>query len=331
MALLFMDGFDAGDPQIKNWSGTVTTANSSPNPRFSVGRYAATTGLFQRTITPSAEIIVGVSMGASLVTGVVCPYITFFGDSGATQHITVGFSGTVLQVMRGGLAGTVLASYSSIFLSATFYHIEISVTIADAGGSVVVRSNGVTVISFSGDTKNGGTGTNIDAVGCGVASGVTGLFDDIYICDTTGSAPYNAFLGDVRVHTMSPSAAGTTTQFTPSSGANYTTVDELPYSATDYVAASSTTLKDTYQMSDLPAGAATIFAVQTNLIAKKTDAGNIAIKPVVRSGGTDYSGASTALISSDLTISHLRVQDPATSTAWTAAGVNGMEAGVEIA
>lgn len=330
MALLYIDGFDAGDPQIKNWSGSVSTANSAPAPRFGTGRYATTGSLFQRQITASAQVFVGVSMGASTVTGIVCPYVTLFSDTGTTQHLTVGFSGTSLQLIRGGLAGTVLASYSGVFLSSTFYSIEVSATIADAGGTAVVRLNGVPVINFTGDTKNGGTNTTIDAVGCGVASGVTGLFDDLYICDALGSAPHNTFLGDVRVYTNTPSGAGTSTQFTPSSGANYTTVDELPYSATDYNTGTTPGLKDTYAMSDLPANVSTIFGVQTNVIAKKTDAGSIAVRPVIRSGGTDYSGSSVAMGATDVTVSDIRSLDPATSAAWTAANVNNLEGGMEI-
>ncbi len=327
MALQFMDGFDAGDPQIKNWSGAVASANSSPSPRFGVGRYAYTGTLFQRQITASSQVIVGAALGASNVTGIVCPYITFFGDSGVTQHITVGFSGTTLQAIRGGLGGTVLATYSSVFVSNTFYNVEISATISDAGGSVVVKYNGTTVINFTGDTKNGGTSTNIDAVGCGVASGVVGYFDDLYICDSTGSAPYNTFLGDVRVHTIVPDGAGSSTQLTPSTGANYTTVDELPYSATDYVYGTAGQT-DLYTASNLPGGTGVIYGVQTSAIVKKTDAGNISARPALKSGASTYYGSSVSIGTSDQVVLRTDQVNPATSAAWTSSEVNGIEIGI---
>ena len=42
--------------------------------------------------------------------------------------------------------------------------------------------------------------------------------DDLYICDGTGSAPHNTFLGDCRVDTLLPTADGTAQQWTPSTG-----------------------------------------------------------------------------------------------------------------
>jgi hypothetical protein len=333
MALLFIDGFDAGDT-VQKWS-SVVSGTSDTASRFSSGRsFRVPYGSYSPIKIFPAQIntvFVGFAFTASGA-GAQSPFFHIWGDSGNTLHLTVSLhNGTQFQLRRGGWNDTLLAT--GVYSVTGWVYVEISASIHDTTGSVTVKVNGTTVITFSGDTKNGGTNNTIDAISGGlVYSSVTyNYYDDLYVCDETGSAPYNTFLGDVRVHTMSPSAAGTTTQFTPSSGANYTTVDELPYSATDYVAASSPTIKDTYQMSDLPAGAATIFGVQTNVIAKKTDAGNIAIKPVVRSGGTDYSGSSTVLSSSDITISNLRTQDPATATTWTAGGVNGMEAGVEIA
>jgi hypothetical protein len=108
-------------------------------------------------------------------------------------------------------------------------------------------------------------------------------------------------------------------------------VDELPYSATDYVTSGTTGNRDTYTLTDLPATVGTIFAVQNNVIAKKTDATNIALKPAVRSGGTVYYGTATNLSTSDATLMDLRTADPATAVSWTATNVNALEAGFEVA
>lgn len=333
MALLFIDGFDAGDTTQK-WTSTIG-GSSSTDTRFSTGRswlISTNLDLMNKTITPSSQVFIGFAL--KLTAHATGRFLDIKGDGGVTTHLSFAFpSSTTIEVYRGGSGGTALASATLAAPLTWSTYLEISATIADAGGAVEIKSNGISILTFSGDTKNAGTNTTIDNISFGKMTGFSPAIyvDDVYICDSTGSAPYNTFLGDVRVHTMTPSAAGTTTQFTPSSGANYTTVDELPYSATDYVSASSPSTKDTYQLSDLPAGTSTIYAVQTNLIAKKTDAGSVALRPVVRSGGTDYAGSSVVLPSSDATISNLRVQDPATSTAWTSGGVNGMEAGMEIA
>ena len=129
---------------------------------------------------------------------------------------------------------------------------------------------------------------------------------------------------------MSPNGAGSSTQFTPSSGANYTTVDELPYSTTDYVQDTTSGHRDTYTFSDV-GSTTTIFGVQNSIIAKKTDVSSISLKPAVKSGATVYYGTTTALTTADSIIRNIHIVDPNTSAAWTQSGVNALEAGFEVA
>jgi hypothetical protein len=205
-------------------------------------------------------------------------------------------------------------------------------TIAEAGGRCTVRVNGVTVIDFTGDTKNGGTSTQFDTIvfgdtGSNVGPRSATYYDDLYVCDSTGPAPNNTFLGETRIQTVVPSGAGSSTQMSPSSGANYTTVDELPYSAADYVQATPGLL-DTYATSDLPAGTGPIYGVQTCAIVKKTDAGLISAKTALKSGATTYYGATVPVAANDKTITDVRGVDPGTSATWTSAGVNAIEIGI---
>ena len=332
MALLFIDGFDAADMSTK-WS-VNSNSTSSTTTRFSNGRSLGLGSGGTRYVTKyfaaSAEVYIcfAASGLASGFNGITFMYV--YTDGGLSVQLSLqSNSNGSISLMRGG---TQLAVTAAGLLFSTWSYIELRAKIDPSAGVATLKVNGNIEANFSGNTKNTGTSNNVDGIAftnSGTLGGV--LLDDLYILDATGSAPYNTYLGDVRVYTMSPSGAGNTTQFTPSSGANYTTVDELPYSAADYVSATGPTTKDTYAMADLPAGVSTIYGVQTNIIAKKTDAGSIAIKPIVRSGGTDYAGATTALPASDATIIDVRSQDPSTSAAWTSAGVNGMEAGMEIA
>ncbi|HTK39493.1 MAG TPA: hypothetical protein VL362_01370 [Patescibacteria group bacterium] len=335
MALIFMDGFDAGDAGMKwsfAWSGSRST-----DTRFGQGSswFISPIGAYlYKNFTPMNKIFLGFAAKFTAATGQV-DFCRIGSDAGATSHLWLRYStGGALQLVRGD--GTILATATgAAFAFNTWsYYFEVSATIADAGGTCVVRVNGNTVINYTGDTKNGGTATTIDQIRFhpGSASGLpTIMIDDLYVCDDTGVAPYNTFLGDVRVHTMVPDAAGTSTQFTPSAGANYTDVDELPYSATDYVRSSVAGTRDTYSMNDLPAGVTTVYGVQNNIIAKKTDAGSISLKPVTRSGGTNYYGSTVSLGTSDTVISDLRSTDPATSSQWAASAVNSMESGMEVA
>jgi len=328
MALLLMDGFDAGDASLKWISGNNTS--SATGTRFNYGRSVGIqSGVFSRRFTASSQIFVGLAMHISSLDGQVRPYVSLSADSGATIHLTIGYSNAALILYRGSVGGTVLGTYSAVFSPGTWYHLEVSATVADAGGTCTVKLNGATVITYTGDTKNAGTSTNIDTLALGSNGGFTAYFDDVYVANSTGSAPYNTFLGDVRVYALSPSGAGTSTQFTPSSGANYTTVDELPYSATDYVSGTTIGLRDLYTMSDLPATANSVLAVQHNVVAKKADAYPISMRPVIRSGASNYFGNTVSLGASDSVLQDLRTEDPATTTAWTISGVNALEAGME--
>ncbi|HSN12845.1 MAG TPA: hypothetical protein VLS51_12130, partial [Propionibacteriaceae bacterium] len=236
-----------------------------------------------------------------------------------------------LVIYRGAIGGTVLASTVISPLSIWRY-IEAAVTISDTVGTVEVHLDGsaTPILSFTGDTKNAGTNTTIDACALyGVNSGNSPYFDDWYVCDTAGTIN-NTFLGDVRVYTLAPNGAGNYTQFVPSTGSNYTCVDEQPYNTTDYVGSPTTGNRDSYALTDLPATVATVFGTSEIAVVEKSDAGAAAIKQSMRVGLTDYDTAATNLATSWTSLRNLRETNPNTGVAWTAAGVNGAEMGVTV-
>lgn len=345
MALLYMDSFDARDLTLKYLSyglGTGSLGGGESTTwgggRFSTGSslggrsYASGIPYLSTSFTAASQVTIGMAVYIS-TSSATCNILRLWGDGGATNQITIRLINGSLQALRGDQNGTVIASAAAgLYASAEWHHLEVQASVNSSTGTVEVRLDGVQRINFTGNTKAGGTNNTIDASTLWFdGGGVFYYVDDYYILNNSGSAPYNTFLGDVRIYTMSPSAAGASTQFTPSSGANYTTVDELPYSTSDYVSSSTVGNRDTYTLADLPANATTIFGLQTNLIAKKTDAGTMAVKPVLRSGGTNYYGTTVGLISSDKTTSDIRSLDPATSAGWTSSGINNLEIGVEIA
>jgi hypothetical protein len=259
-------------------------------------------------------------------------FFILYGDAGVTAHLSLRWNAAgVLGLYRGG---TLIATASVTVREpvGVWHYIEMSATIADSGGTCVVKINGTEVINFTGDTKNAGTATTIDAIRFQRTVPGNVYWDDYYLCDATGSAPYNTFLGEVRVQALMPTGAGASTQWTPSTGANWAAVDEVPPSATDYVLTATSGFRDTYAMSDLTGTVNTVLAARTYALAKKSDTGAASIKIVDRSGSTDYYSTSAALATTDTTmLGTLRITDPATSAAWTASGVNALQAGVELA
>lgn len=326
MALLFMDGFDAGD-MAQRYTLISGSAASNTTTRFTAGRSVGLSGTLRKTLTAASKVIVGAGWYWDFTDGNDRMWCKLLGDNALTTHLTIAQNNGRIVLYRGT---TNLATSLSVVPKNTWNYIEISATIDSTAGAVEIRCNGITLINFTGNTKNGGTNTTIDAVDIGATGGANFLMDDLYIADGTGATPYNTFLGDVRIRSLSPTAAGSSTQFTPSTGANYTTVDELPYSATDYVTSGTSGQRDTYAMADLPTNTGPILAVQNTYIAKKTDSGPISLKPAVKSGTTTYYGTSSILGPYDQTYSDLRTVDPATGAAWTNTGVNSLEAGFEV-
>jgi hypothetical protein len=338
MALLFMDGFGSSETAHKWDAVSSTFASLSATPRIPGMYYGQdSTGSAYKTITASAQVFMG--FGFRNNSGLKDTSVTFYGDSGATAHITVEHSTAtgVLEIRRGAAGGTLLASGTQPLLVGQWNYVEVSVTVADAGGQVHVRINGLTTdeVSYTGDTKNAGTSTNIDRIllRAGSNGANSTWFSDVYILNSTGAAPNNNFLGDVVVRTLSPSGNGTYSQLVGSdadSVNNYLLVDEHPFSATDYVGSATPGDKDTYAMADLPAGVAAVYGVHVNGLMAKSDASLGSARLIIRSGGTDYNGTTRALTTSYTGYYELYETNPATGVAWTPTNVNNLESGMEV-
>lgn len=338
MALLFMDGFDVSDyatkySVINSGAGFSSTTSTRFTSGSALQRGFNSAGELWRTIPASATVICGFAfMYTNNYPAYPANILVISGDNTVTDHISIvtGDTANTLWVRRGG---TVLFTAANVTVN-VWHYLELKATINSTTGAVELRIDGIPVGSFSGNTKNGGTNSSVDTIKLGGSGNNTSINitrDDLYVLDDTGPAPYNNYLGDVRVFSLSPNGAGASTQWTPDTGVNYTRVNEVPYSAANYVQSQTTGQRDTYLLADLPAGVTNIYGVQGNVIAKRTDAGNISLKPVLKSGATLAYGPTTALITSDTVISTLQATDPATSTAWTISGVNALEAGMEVA
>lgn len=334
MALLWMDSFDhyvtadlLDKYTDKQTSNVVITAATGRNS--SAGLVCTNNVAF---------LAKGLSVGSTtIIVGFACKVTTFncniceIGESGAAHaQLYVNADGS-LSIHRGNAAiwatgaGTVLSTSAPGLISLGSYnHIQFKVTVGDSpSGSAEVRLNGVTVTSVSSvDTRNGGTGS---ITLCDLGGQAT--FDDFWVCDSTGSAPWNDFLGDCRVDTRNPTAAGATTGFTPSTGSNWQNVDDTaPDDDTTYNSASGVAT-DTFVVQDAPVVGATIYGVQHNINMKKTDAGVCTVASVIRHSGTDNVGSNISPGTGYAYGTAINQTNPGTSAAWTEAGFNAAEFG----
>jgi len=268
------------------------------------------------------------------------PAIIVVADSGTSQVYVRLNPNLTISLLRGGAYnsdGTVLATSTAALTLGVFAYVEFKGVIDPSTGSVSLHVNGVAAgwPTFSGNTRATANSTwNSVAVGnAAMDVGTPGVManidlDDLYVLDQSGSAPWNDFLGDCRVDPRYPTAAGATTGWTPSAGANWSTVKETaPNGDTDYNSTSTVGVTDTFTVQDVAVPGATVYGVQHCLSMKKMDAGACTVAPVVRPSGTDYVGAditpSTAY-SYGLAINQT---NPATGVQWTEAGFNAAEFG----
>lgn len=339
MALRFMDGFDhyASADLSAKWSAVSLQSGSlsSSGGRFGGGFLTLATGFSstyaRKTLDNQATWIVGFALNYAVAPTVTSNIFRFL-DAGTTQNeIQLTASG----ILRWTRNATLLASGSTVLSAGSWYYIEIQMTVSSSvsANSCILSINGVPEITLAAATSTKTTSrSTADTIELTAPVGTQFAvsFDDVYICDGTGSKN-NSMLGDCRVEALLPTAAGTTTQWTSISGSNYANVNaSSPDGDTTYVASSGITQKDTYTMGDLSTSPSSIFGIQTVLDIRKDDAGSRSIAAVIRSGGSDYDGATTPVGDTYGMATEIRELDPNGSVAWTPSAVNAMEAGVKL-
>lgn len=343
MTIIYMDGFDtygSADMSERDWTGNIGYSF----PVASQGR-RSTNGLMidqalqnglrgiRKTFPSNQTITMGWAMRipsfVSQITVTACPLLM---DSalGAQISVTVDTSGYV-SVRRGGYTGTILGTSSNPIGANEWNHYQLKVYVDNSSGTAELKINDTTVVNYGpGDTQSSGN-ANIAYMQwyINTSNGYNFYVDDLYILD--GTSPNNTFLGDCRIDSIHPTGAGTSTDWTPSAGSNYECVDETePNDDTDYINESTVGDHDSYAFGDL-SSSGSVYGVQTQLFARKEDAGSRSIKGIIRSGSTDYTPGDThALGDSYHAYLDQHDVDPDTSSAWTISGVNAAEFGVKL-
>lgn len=334
MSLLYAAGFDAGLTAIYGTNGHPLTVSGRNGGGLNLSAYNDSGRWWTIPVAPNGgnDIYIGFAMnwngsdmtddgGGGTNAGIRI-------RNGINDEVSVFAQRTTreLRANRGTAApnNALLAISPQPIPINQWVYIELYIRIANSGGRVVAKINGETVIDFTGDTSQ--SSESITLVQFRNWNGAS--IDDVYIADTAG-AVNNSFLGDVAVLTARPSGAGASAQLTPSAGANWECVDENPMSDTDFVSSDVAGHQDLYVMSDIPTNYE-VKGVQTTVRAKKDDAGYRQVRHLVRSAGTTYDGDDRWLGTNYAASVSVFNTDPATGVAWTPAGVNAAEAGVEV-
>ena len=239
-------------------------------------------------------------------------------------------------------SSTLLGTAPDMFVPGGWSYIELKITINDSTGAIEARCNGETKLNLTNiDTKNGIGGADCDSIEFrgvegGTGTGESTYWDDIYICDTTGSVN-NDFLGPLKIEDLSPDGAGNSTDWSPKTpgNPNYGEVDETPvdFEAT-YIHSNTAGDKDTYTLENLTYIDDTVIGIQVDLVSRLEDAADTySLAGVVRSSTSETIGSfeQITVTSYVLQAAHTPMDtDPNGGGAFTISSINALEAGLEV-
>lgn len=345
MVLRFIDGFDDYNTVangLLKWTkmvnnGNVTIQNSTARNGNALKSTNASNGM-GITLDNQATWIVGFAFQVSSFSNQII--ILEFRDGGTVQcSLLLNTDGT-LQVVRS--TGTALDSSgkSSLALSQnTWYYIEWKVTISNSisAHTCKVNVNGTNWIDVNSGQNVRSTSNNQANEMFFLDSNITvnTFFDDLYIADgTTGTGNYvNDLIGDVRVENLTPNADGNYSQWSLDTGSTHNTrVNETNPDTTSYAQTSTVNNIDSYAFTDLSSTPTTIYGIQVNNWAEKTDTAARTFANLIRISNTDYVNSNnlSPTNGSYLDLRQIYENDPSTGAAWGATNVNAMEVGVKL-
>lgn len=322
------DTYAAGDATMMGWSAAPSSISSG---YVSGGAIRLTNGATRnKTMTGlGTDFTFGQHFAFS---NAGTPYSAFIEvRESSTTHFRISYNGDgTFTITRNGSALTGGVSSASVITNGVYFTLELWGLVSDTVGDFELRINGVTVATGNGssDTKNGGTGvcTNTQY------AGTTGASTHLDVDDIWWSGTATDFQGDVRAIGQLCNADGASTAWTASAGSDYQCVDDAtPDGDTTYISSATPGDRFTGAWPALPvASGAAVSGVMVRNIARKDDAGTRTIASVIRRGGTNYDGTTTANLSTSYqAYEQFYVQDPSTAAAWTVANVDAGEYGVK--
>lgn len=339
MANLFIDSFDHyatadGAKKYEWWEDSTIEIGSGYAGGNRLGAtvpaYTQPRAVKRVVNSPANELI----WGFRWLTGSTFPLSGFYvayiltaghysagGYSNSTKQISINLTHEGrLEIRRGNWNGTLLETSVDPVLAYTnqWLFVEVRVLIDNSAGEVEVYVDNALAVSYSGDTQHLGSSDVNGAEFVGWSA------DDAYINDTSGSAPHNGFYGSgFHVQVARPVADDSVT-WVPTSGANWTNVDDTTPDGTTAVGASEASGigdQDTYQLETLtdPYG---VLTLQANVLTESTYGGIAELRPVVKIGATTYDGDLSVVPGTSFDLRAIWPVNPATSAAWTITDIN---------
>lgn len=340
--LLFCDSFDhyvtanllekylsAGNASILLGGGRVGSCLQIPTP-------LQTGGSVSKGFSNKSQLIVGFAFNPAVLSNE--PIVQFI-DSTTTPPTVQGAlkinasGGLEYHTYPGGNDTTIAVSANGILAANTFQYIEVNVAFeTSATGSVSAQLNGQNVFTVTGvvTSSSGNNFANSVTLTNGPFNGTQYLFDDFYVCDSTGTVNNN-FLGDVSIQALLPNGAGQSTQFTPHGlSQNWQCVSQNPPNTADYVSDSTPGHVDLYMIQSISGSPTAVVAVQIVASAEKDDSNSRVLGIGFGNGTISVFDAGFSLTSSYLMYNQPYDLNPITNQAWAVSDVNSGQIGIKV-
>jgi hypothetical protein len=319
---LYLEPFD-GDLTIRGWSGDIATGPGRTVNCLILGGVGPS---FSRAFDADDTYICGTAFKTPSYPSGGDDVVIGFARTGVTQ-VTVSYTPTGAWRLYRGSTVLWTSADAAVDIDAWLY-VELKAIIDPTTGTLELVVNGVTLHTFSGNTK-GASDNFIDTIfGNRRNSFVTQDYDDFYAWHG-GSAVY---LGNIRIRQYAPNADGTYSEYTPNSGSvHYNRVNQFPANDGDatFVSDSASGHRDSYSFSGTAVSGA-VKAVQVHTVAKKDDIGSLQFEHLIRAGGTDYIGPAKTLTQSYQAFNDTLLKNPNTASDWVAGDFATTEFGTEI-
>lgn len=284
MARIWNDGAEFGD--LLFWDVYVGTTNAANKRSGSYSYLTGTNGYFTKYITAISEFYIRFGF----YTGGNAGRLEWYSGGTRLGHIVWGGSLFSLYIND-----VFVVSGTATVLQDMWHLVEVHVKIADSG-NVDTKINGVTDITYSGDTKPGAA-TTVDRLRFGTVTGI--YIDDLALNDTAGGVD-DSWCGDGHIEALTPNDNGDVNNWTGSDGDkvnNYLLVDDIPASGDDYNKSSTALEQQMYKVTDFTGTGKIINRVWAECRAKDNAVAGGQIKIGIKSGATVDLSASARTLS----------------------------------
>lgn len=326
MSLLFMDGFDSYAQSTDllttgRWSAVAGSADPDYARTQGKGFRPTAGGITTVAWTPVAEAWVGFAV--NFTAAVNATILTFQDSAGNEQCRLQRNAAGSLLLQRGG---TVLATSAGTYSTGTWRFVEVRALPDNAAGTMELWVDGISVLS-AGPTDTSSAGTPEVAK---VNFGSNFDMDDVYVLSTSGAAPLNGRLGDVRVSPLEPAGPGSVTGWVSNGLTNHRSVAENDDGDYTFNQSNIIGATDLFDYQDPQVDVGSVLAIQVVTSARRGTAGTHDIASVVRSGGTNYENTQYSLGTSVSTEVDLLPVNPDTGIAWTISELRDAEFGYRL-